>query len=292
MNVYILVVVFLVLIAFLLIENKRELGRFQVTTYNITSFKLAGLKSKKKIIFLSDLHNCSYGKENQELLDAIIEAKPDLILIGGDMLVRKDGCSHIETLIFLQELPQVCPVYYANGNHEQKLKEYPDRYQQSYQDYKERLLHMGIHLLENESANIVLDNARLQITGLEIPIEGYRRLHRMKLSLSDVEERIGKSTEDYQILLAHNPRYVQVYKDWGADLILSGHLHGGVMRLPGIGGVIGPDLTIFPKYSGDLYQEGDTSIVVSKGLGVHSIPIRLFNPAEMIVLEIENELEK
>ena len=107
-----------------------------------------------------------------------------------------------------------------------------------------------------------------------------------------MKERIGEPAGGYQILLAHNPAYVPVYKEWGADLILSGHLHGGVMRIPGIGGVIGPDFTIFPKYSGDIYREGDATIVVSKGLGVHSIPVRLFNPAELIVLEMEIELEK
>ena len=82
---------------------------------------------------------------------------------------------------------------------------------------------------------------------------------------------------------------MEAYRKWGADLILSGHLHGGIVRIPGIGGVIAPDLTLFPKYSGDIYREEDATVVVSKGLGAHSVPIRLLNPAEMVVLVLNED---
>lgn len=284
--VSVIVIIFVVIIG-CLIENRRELRTFQVTEYQVTSEKLKDLKRKRRVVFLSDLHNYSYGEDNEELFEAVRDAAPDMILIGGDMLVRKDGTSYEETLRFLCRLPQIAPVYCANGNHEQRLKEYPEKYQQSYQAYKKGLEEAGIRMLENESVNLCWDGVPVSVTGLEIPLRGYQRFRHSKIERKEIDGRIGKASDAYQILMAHHPAYVPLYKEWGADLILCGHLHGGVMRLPGIGGVIGPDFLLFPHYSGDIYREDKKTIVVSKGLGVHSVPIRLWNPAELIVLEID-----
>ena len=261
----------------------------RTTVYKIASPKLMGLQEEKRIVFLSDLHNYSYGEENGRLFQAIISARPDLILIGGDMLVRKDGNSYEDTLRFLCRLPSICKVYYANGNHEQKLKERPEAYSQSYKDYQSRLCSAGIVFLENESVRIPWDGAGICITGLEIGLDGYRKFGRRPMEEEEIESRVGAADSSYQILLAHNPAYVEAYRKWGADLILSGHLHGGIVRIPGIGGVIAPDLTLFPKYSGDIYREEDATVVVSKGLGAHSVPIRLLNPAEMVVLVLNED---
>ncbi len=129
---------------------------------------------------------------------------------------------------------------------------------------------------------------RLRITGLEIPLECYSHFKRVPMPEGTMEERIGKAKkEDYEILMAHNPAYMKEYLAWGADLVLSGHLHGGIVRFPGGVGAISPAFSLFPKYSGDHYREGSKDIVVSKGLGVHTICVRLFNPAEVVVLELE-----
>ena len=285
----ILIIAIVIIILGMIVENIRELHGFRTTVYNIASPKLAGLQEEKRIVFLSDLHNYSYGEENGRLFQAIISARPDLILIGGDMLVRKDGNSYEDTLRFLCRLPSICKVYYANGNHEQKLKERPEAYSQSYKDYQSRLCSAGIVFLENESVRIPWDGAGICITGLEIGLDGYRKFGRRPMEEEEIESRVGAADSSYQILLAHNPAYVEAYRKWGADLILSGHLHGGIVRIPGIGGVIAPDLTLFPKYSGDIYREEDATVVVSKGLGAHSVPIRLLNPAEMVVLVLNED---
>ena len=116
----IIIIATAIIILGMIIENIRELHGFKTTVYEIASPKLAGLQGKKRIVFLSDLHNYNYGEENEKLFQAIAGARPDLILIGGDMLVRKDGNSYEDTLRFLCRLPSICEVYYANGNHEQK----------------------------------------------------------------------------------------------------------------------------------------------------------------------------
>ena len=282
----IILIIVAVFIVYCLIEMIRELRDFRVTKYRICSQKLNGIKREKKIIFLSDLHNRMYGEENERLLKSIRNQHPDLILIGGDMLVRKDGNSYDKTVHFLAKLPGICPVYCANGNHEQKLKELPDKYEQSYEEYKKALTASGIHMLENASETVKLDEVPVKLSGLEIPLGAYARFGKKELSLKEITDRIGEHGDDYQILLAHHPGYMKEYLSYGADLILGGHYHGCVVQLPGIGGVISTNFTLFPKYSGGIYQEGEQTAVVSRGLGTHSVPLRLWNWPELIVLEL------
>ena len=281
-----ILIIVAVFIVYCLIEMIRELWDFRVTKYRICSQKLNGIKREKKIIFLSDLHNRMYGEENERLLESIRNQHPDLILIGGDMLVRKDGNSYDKTVHFLAKLPGICPVYCANGNHEQKLKELPDKYEQSYEEYKKALTASGIHMLENASETVKLEEVPVKLSGLEIPLGAYARFGKKELSLKEITDRIGEHGDDYQILLAHHPGYMKEYLAYGADLILGGHYHGCVVQLPGIGGVISTNFTLFPKYSGGIYQEGEQTAVVSRGLGTHSVPLRLWNWPELIVLEL------
>ena len=282
----IILIIVAVFIVYCLIEMIRELRDFRVTKYRICSQKLNGIKREKKIIFLSDLHNRMYGEENERLLESIRNQHTDLILIGGDMLVRKDGNSYDKTVHFLAKLPGICPVYCANGNHEQKLKELPDKYEQSYEEYKKALTASGIHMLENASETVKLDEVPVKLSGLEIPLGAYARFGKKELSLKEITDRIGEHGDDYQILLAHHPGYMKEYLAYGADLILGGHYHGCVVQLPWIGGVISTNFTLFPKYSGGIYPEGEQTAVVSRGLGTHSVPLRLWNWPELIVLEL------
>lgn len=271
-----------------LLENFRELHGFRVTEYEITSERLAGLEGETKVMFLSDLHNHRYGRGNRRLLEAVRRMRPDLILIGGDMIVAKNGRSDQTALEFVRALPDIAPVYYANGNHEQRLKEHPERYQGSYLEYRKKLEACGVAFLENRTEEYVLKGARLYLTGLEIPLEDYTRFYQRRLEMREIEARIGhRKREGFSILLAHNPSYMEQYLDWGADLILSGHFHGGLVRLPGVGAVMSPSFQLFPPYSGGRYREDGRDIVVSKGLGTHTFHIRLGNPAEAVLLRLK-----
>ncbi len=261
-------------------------SRFRVRHYNIKSKKLKSDK-ELKIIFLSDLHSRQYGKENERLLRAIRDEQPDLIFVGGDMLVGVRNTDPQVAISLAGALAEICPVYYANGNHEQRLKLYPDVYGNVYEEYKSALEDSGAMLLENECVSINAEVGQVSLYGLEIPAECYAKLRRTSLSTNEITERVGECPkEGYTILLAHNPKFADTYLEWGADLVLSGHLHGGVVRVPGIGGVISPQGILFPKYSGEHTKVGDADVVVSKGLGDHTIPIRIMNPKEIIVLHL------
>jgi len=279
-----------VILVLCIVEWMREIFTFQITHYNIISEKLNKLTKEKKIVFLTDLHNNSYGKNNEKLLATVKEQNPDLILIGGDMMVGKPEASTKVAEDFVSKLTEICPVYYANGNHEQRMKIYPEKFGTKYREYKSAVEKSGVQFLENEHIDMMFETLPVQIHGLEIPREGYKKFRRTHVSLEQIEECIGKAdSSKYQILLAHNPIYADTYLEWGADLVLSGHLHGGIVRLPGLGGIITPQFRLFPKYSGELTVKDGKSIVVSKGLGTHTIKIRFLNPAEMIVLHYQGK---
>lgn len=271
-------------------EWMREIRTFRITHYDVTSEKLNGLEKERKVLFLTDLHNNCYGRQNEKLIGAVREQHPDLILIGGDMLVGLKGAPTKVAEGFVREIAKICPIYYANGNHEFRLKIDPEIYGETYARYKSTLEGLGVHFLENAHADLLWDECSVQIHGLEIPRECYKKFGKRELTPEEVAERIGAADPSkYQILLVHNPMYMNIYQNWGADLILSGHLHGGVVRIPGLGGVITPQFRMFPKHSGELTVDGDTSIVVSKGLGTHTIKIRFLNPAEIVVLHIKGK---
>lgn len=270
-----------------IIEWIREIVTFKITHYDITSDKLNGLERERKLLFLTDLHNNSYGKHNEKLLRAIREQNPDYILIGGDMLVGKPNISQEVALEFVKRLTDICPVYYANGNHEQRMKLYPEEFGTVYQEYKDELVKSKVQFLENDHVDLIWDNVKVSIHGLEIPAACYKKFRKTTLSTQQITELIGRGdASKYQILLAHNPVFADIYQEWGADLILSGHLHGGVVRIPGLGGMITPQFRLFPKYSGEYTRKDNTAIVVSKGLGTHTIKIRFLNPAEIVVLHM------
>jgi hypothetical protein len=279
-----------------LIENKRSNTRLSKEDYIISSRKIPRDFDGKKIVFLSDLHNVELGKNNRRLLCAIDREQPDYIFVGGDMLVSKLGNHTDHALALLRELARRYPVYYANGNHEERLlwtsEECPEA-GEIYRDYMEQLDAFGVHRISNETVKIQEGSSSLYLSGLEIGRDYYVRGEQREMPVSYVEEKLGPCRKDsFHILLAHNPTYFDTYADWGADLTLSGHLHGGIMRLPILGGVIAPSFQLFPKYDAGFFRRGKHRMIVSVGLGSHSIKIRLFNPPKFDVITLKREGRK
>lgn len=259
------------------------MGRFVIREYTIKSCLL---KKNVTAVLLSDLHNCVYGKENEKLIGAIRDIQPDLVLSAGDMLTAKKGRSFHVALEFMKKLAKSNPVYYGLGNHEYRMKIYPEDYGTAYEDYMSQIRNSGIHVLDNES--VYVDDLNIEITGLSIERRYYKRFKKTKMEKEYIPSVVGNVKENaFHILLAHNPEYYDEYDEWGADLVLSGHVHGGVMRLPLLGGVISPKLVLFPKYDGGEFNGKNGTMILSRGLGVHTIPIRIFNPPELVVLHLE-----
>lgn len=263
-----------------------DTNRFVIKRYEASDAKI---RKSARAIVLTDLHNKKYGKNNEKLLSAIREQKPDMILIAGDILTASPGKPLEPALEFLRELAKDYPIYYGNGNHEHRLKLYPKTYGDMGERYGNALRELGIEPLVNR--HCILQDYGIAIYGAEIDKFYYRRFRIPLMSDEYMESILGKpDNELYTVLLAHNPDYFPQYARWGADLVLSGHVHGGVVRVPFWGkGVISPGLRLFPKYDGGIFREGQASMVLSRGLGMHTIPVRMFNPAELWVIDLRQE---
>ncbi len=269
------------------VRSEYERTHLDVVQYDITTDKLGSEWNGFKAVFLSDLHDNSFGTENEELLAAIDQEQPDIVLIGGDMLVVKEWAQpNFAPLARLyHQLVSKYPVYYAFGNHEQRMIEERANYPGWWDAYRDVLKNSGMHVLVNKSASITRSNTTMRISGITIPRECYRKGRIPAPSVGYLEHKIGKaSPTDFELLLAHTPTFAKTYADWGADLVLSGHFHGGTIRIPGIGGVMTPQLQFFSPLARGSVTEENTRIIVSGGLGTHSINVRLNNLPQLVVL--------
>lgn len=258
-------------------------NRFVVKKYTFYSDKI---KKDCRIVFLSDLHNKEYGAGNERLLQAIEEASPDIVLIGGDMMTAKPGADFQKAVDFILKCAEKYPVYYAFGNHEYRTRIYAKAYGTMYADYMKNFAESEIRFLDNESC--VLPEYGVRLTGLSLSKEYYKRFSKKKLADDYLQKTLGEADDaSYQILLAHTPEFFPDYVAWKPELVLSGHMHGGVIRFPGLKGLISPSLFPFPRYDGGLFEQSGSSMVVGRGLGMHTIPVRIFNPGELVVIELQ-----
>ncbi len=266
-----------------LIVSAWDCSRFVTVEYEVSSDKIV---KPCKLVLLADLHNKSYGKNHEKLLQAIDAISPDAVLTAGDMLTTShSSAAYQPALSLMRQLAARYPIYYGMGNHEQFLKLYPEQYGTAYDDYTAGLADAGISPLINE--NTYLPEYRIAICGSQIDKCYYKKFKKHPMEKEYLQKILGQPREGvYQILIAHNPQYFEEYAEWGADLVVSGHVHGGIMRLPVLGGVLSPNMTLFPKYDGGMFRKGKAVMILSRGLSTHTIPVRVFNPGELVVINI------
>lgn len=274
----ILVILIIIMIWIMIYDG----NRFVVMNQKISDKRI---KKECRAVVIADLHNKCYGKDNVILLDAVNECKPDFILVVGDIPTAKRGRSLKVAISFLEALAKEYPIYYGNGNHEHRMKLYPETYGDMAERYEEALQTAGIKRLVNE--HVLLSEAGICIYGSEIDRYYYKRFGVRYMEPDYMESILGKPNDDeYSVLIAHNPDYFPRYAKWGADLVLSGHVHGGMVRVPFWGkGVVSPNIRFFPKYDGGIFKLDKSTMLLSRGLGMHTIPVRLFNPGELWVVE-------
>lgn len=261
-------------------------NRFVVVRHEIRDRRIKG---HYRVVFLSDLHNKQYGNNNGQLLETIEKEQPDAVLIGGDMINGKPGEKLDRTINLLRLLKEKYPVYYANGNHEHRIKLYPETYGDAAEKYAAALAELGITPMVN--CHVQLPDIGLAIYGSEIDKYYYKRFTVPRMSEDYLPQLLGQPDPmAYTVLLAHNPDFFSCYAQWGADLVLAGHVHGGIVRIPIWGkGVLSPNVRFFPKYDGGIYHEDNSTMILSRGLGMHTIPFRLFNPGELIVIDFRED---
>lgn len=249
------------------------------------------LKNKKinkniRVVMLSDLHGCEYGENNSYLIERVKKLSPDVIIIAGDMINAKFSFKYNEAYSLIKELSHIATVYYGIGNHEARLL-WDEKYGLNYDKFIDELTASSAVVIDNDEC--YLDDFRICIKGLSLPRMYYKKNIKVNLTKDTLNELIGTAdNNDFNIVVAHNPEYFKSYCDYRADLVLSGHLHGGIMKLPNGRGFISPRFKLFPKYCGGRFVKSNTTMIVGRGLGQHTLPFRVFNPCEIVLIELGN----
>ena len=228
-----------------------------------------------KIAHVSDLHNAVFGRKNEKLLSLIRAAEPDIIAITGDLIDSRH--TDIDSaLAFVEAAAEIAPVYYVTGNHESRL---------DFDEIEPRLIAAGARVLRNEAKDIGRGGERIRLAGIDDPSfirTGGTAEERAAAEL----EQLGDGGGTFTVLLAHRPELVEVYAEYGAGLVLSGHAHGGQVRLPLLGGLYAPGQGLLPEYDSGLYSLGETQMVVSRGLGNSVAPLRVNNRPELVIVTL------
>ena len=249
--------------------------KMKIQNYSLESEKLT---APVRIVLITDLHSCSYGKGQRELIDAIHAQKPDIILLGGD--ICDDKLPHRNTELVLRAIADKYPCYYVTGNHEYWSREI-EKILKIFESY-------NVPVLEGSFDTIDVRGQKLNICGISDPDilkytdKNYSITEQLKVAA------VASENGNYSILLAHRPELIDSYLNYDFDLILAGHAHGGQWRLPGIiNGLFAPNQGFFPRYAGGKYRFEDSYMIVSRGLARESTRIpRIFNRPELVVIDL------
>jgi uncharacterized protein len=247
-------------------------NHLQITYYAYTNNKIPKEFNDYRIVQISDYHCKVFGKHNKKLIDAIIKLKPDVIVLTGDMIDgNHQDISPVNSL--LQGITNIAPVYSVSGNHEfDTLAKYSELLKM-YATY-------GVINLDDSQAVITQNNSSIVFYGLSAD--------RMDILYNrDALPTVNPSL--FSVALYHYSNHFDYFLNYGFDLILSGHTHGGIIRLPFIGGLIGNDGNFFPKYDGGEFTLGSTTMISSRGLGDSVLP-RFYNPPELVAITLKCSL--
>lgn len=281
MEVILLILLMICIVVFLIVVH--DMTHVRTVQYEITSEKL---EKDTTIALLSDLHNHNVGKDNTAILKAVYENKPDAIVIAGDLITADGKMKDQNTMTLLKGLCGKYPIYYGYGNHETKLRERENIYGDYFKQYQRKLKKMGIRLLDNE--RVIIPETNIEVVGFHTPLSLFQHFCVAKCSKDVIKYQVGEAKEEhFELLIAHNPDHFESYDEWGADLTVSGHQHGGIARIPFLGGVISTGFRLFPKYDGGLFEGKHGIMIISRGLGTHTIPVRFNNPCELVIIHLK-----
>ncbi|MGL5314649.1 MAG: metallophosphoesterase, partial [Peptostreptococcaceae bacterium] len=242
-------------------------NEIEILSYIIENDKIPPEFNDFNIVQISDLHSKSFGKNNKKLLEKIDSLNPDAIFITGD-LVDGDSKNYYVALDLIDKLCEKYTVFHIIGNHEQKSL--VKRNRDLYIKYFEELSKKSIINLDNDIVKIQRNNKHVNVYGLTIPLDYYTyffknyKEKKLELESNFIESKLGTlNHNDYNILLVHTPFFFEEYSKWGADLVLAGHVHGGIIRIPYLGGLLSPNREFFPKYDFGEYNKDKSTMLLS-----------------------------
>lgn len=257
--------------AFLIKDSREDL---EISRYEVASQKLPESFDGFKIVQLSDLHGAEFGEDGMGLVEKVKELEPDIIALTGDFVTDEGDLAAVEKLA--ARLVKLCPVYFVSGNHE-----FGSGLAVKVRNILERA---GVKYLSNEYLTINRGDDEILLGGVEDPL-AYADM----LSPDELAQKMNDAAPDaFKILLGHRNYWMTEYPELPVDLIFCGHAHGGLIRIPGVGGLIGTDRRLFPDFDAGQFNNGRYTLIVSRGLG-NSVPIpRIFNRPEIVCVELSS----
>lgn len=279
--IIVLMIIVLIFAVWIIWDNTRIV----VTKFEVESESLPESFEGYRIVHVSDIHNDEFGKNNERLLALIKSAEPDMIAITGDLLDSRR--TDVEkALNFARQAVEIAPCYYVTGNHESREGKTYDRLEKD-------MIEAGVIVLRNEKVTLEKDDDVIIVTGIDDPrfVLDSDRLGKMSRTMGPVLTEIlnDVSNEQFTLLLSHRPELFELYCEKDIDLVLSGHVHGGQFRIPGVGGIIGPGQGLLPDYDAGLYIADNTQMVLSRGLGQSIVPFRINNPPELVLVTLKSK---
>ena len=252
----------------------------EINEYTIMSDKLPEAFLGFRIAQVSDLHNAEFGEGNKKLIELLSQTDPGIIVITGDLIDSRQTDIDI-ALGFVRQAVEIAPVYYVSGNHESRVGEY--------ERLKAGLEEAGAVVLENRKVQIIREGESITLMGIDDPSfrADYLFGDAASVARMEIENQRG-DFDGYTILLSHRPELFDLYVDTGMDLVFSGHAHGGQFRLPILGGLVAPNQGFFPQYDAGRFDEENTTMIVSRGVGNSIIPIRFNNRPEIVLVTLRS----
>lgn len=249
------------------------------------SIQAKNVSSSIRIALVTDLHSCAYGEDQRELLEAIDQEAPDLVLLGGDIFDHQ--MPNDRTVAFLKGMQGKYPCYYVTGNHE---------YWSGKEGFAKKMAILdsyGVIRLGGEMDTIEIKGTQLNLCGVDDPYAWANNGYPIENGDGSYREQVARVADlaangHFTILLAHRPELFGFYSQFGFDLVLSGHAHGGQWRIPGIlNGVYAPNQGLFPAYAGGRYEQDGTVMIVSRGLARESTRVpRFYNRPELVIVDL------
>lgn len=266
---------YIILLIIILIIIAAFYNGLTIRRYNIDTNKFDNGQSIRAVL-IADLHSHIYGNNQNDLISKIIKQKPDIILLAGDIA---DDVNPLEgTTQLLEGIQDIAPIFYVSGNHEY--------WSGDIKNIKETIKSYGVTVLEDEYKEIVIHDVPIIIAGVDDP--EWRRYEKAddRQSMDENFKELADK-DQFKILVAHRPEQIETYKQYSFDLVVSGHAHGGQVRIPFLlNGLMAPNQGWFPKYAGGRYQHDSLTHIVSRGISFNPQLPRIFNPPEIVVIDI------
>lgn len=271
-------IIFLTIIVTIILASSTyfffENSTLEKTTYEISNDKV---NSELKIAQISDFHNTKLNRLKEKIINELKSENPDVIMITGDIIDSRREDIDV-SLNFIKKIKDIAPIYYVNGNHEIRIN--------NYDELKEGLISNEVNVLENKASIFNKDDTTINIIGINDPSYVHDDYIDDKDIVNKVLDDITYDSNLYTILLSHRPELFDTYKEKNIDLVLTGHAHGGQIRLFNKG-LVAPNQGLFPKYTSGIFLCNNTSMITSRGIGNSVLPFRINNNPELVIIKIK-----